>query len=258
MEQFRGRRPSPALAVATAALILAGTGTAAASGPFAVIAKELGLNGKQKQQVAAIAGKQIAAKAPTLTVLNATNATNAANAANATNATNAGNAATVGGLGPSAFVPASRVITYAQTTNAMGTGGASGTGVLTLATVGPFTIVGKCVSYAGGSSARTYIRTTQGNSAVNLTLADNTDDLTPTTDAGSWQQGGTDVPGDDPIGNQAVGTPGTPSFQESPQGPTSAISGDGQTRLLIQPIVGSYLGAGTAPACTFYGSIIAS
>lgn len=259
MKKLRGRHGSPALAVATVALVVAGSGTAAASGPVAFIAKELGLTSKEKKQVKSIADGQIAAKAPTLTVLNATNADHAASATDATNATNAGNANTLGGLGPSAFVSSSRLITYAQTVNVAGTGGASGTGVVTLATIGPFTIIGKCTSYAGGSAARTYLRTTQGNTAITKTEGgDDTSDLTPTTNTGQWQQGGTDVPGDDPIGPQAVGTSSSPDFEESANGPTTAISGDGQTRLIIQPVVGSYIGAGTPPLCTFYGSIISA
>jgi len=254
--RYRSRRPSPAMVVAMLALVLAGAGTASANGAVGLIAKELGLTGKQKKQIASIADKQIAAKAPTLSVASATDATDATNA---TNATNAANATALGGFAASAFASSSHFMTYDQTVTATGTGGASGTGVVTLASVGPFTIVGKCTSYSGGSAARTYIRSTQSNTAVTETEGgEDTTDLTPTTNTGQWQQGGTDVPGDDPIGPQAVGTSASPSFAQSTDGPSSAISGDRQTRLVIQPVVGSYVGAATAPACTFYGYIISS
>jgi hypothetical protein len=89
MQRFQ-RRPSPALVVATFALVVASAGTA--SGAVAFIAKLAGLNHKQKGQVTSIADAQIAAKAPTLSVLSATNATNAANATTAANANALGGA----------------------------------------------------------------------------------------------------------------------------------------------------------------------
>ncbi|MGD0198536.1 MAG: hypothetical protein ABSC56_11620 [Solirubrobacteraceae bacterium] len=93
MQRFHGRCPSPALVVATVALVVAGSGTALARGPVAFISKELGLNSKQKKQVTSIADSQIEKQAPTLTVLNATNAINA------TSATTAGSAAPSGSAG---------------------------------------------------------------------------------------------------------------------------------------------------------------
>jgi hypothetical protein len=81
------RRPTPAMAVAIAALIAALGGTAVAGGV---------LNKKKVNNI-------ITNRAPGLSVASAkkadsaTNATNATNASNATNATNATNASTVGG-----------------------------------------------------------------------------------------------------------------------------------------------------------------
>jgi hypothetical protein len=162
-----------------------------------------------------------------------------------------GSTGSTGATGPA------NTTTYYQTVNTTGTGGASGPGVVTLATIGPFTIVGKCVAYNGGSSARTYIRTTQSNSALDESASgSDTTAFSPTFDSGQYQQGGQDIVGDAPFGAQADGTAGAPSFQQSDDGPTGTISGDGQTRLILEPEVGSYIGTPPAPACTFYGSII--
>jgi hypothetical protein len=153
----------------------------------------------------------------------------------------------------------SHVFTYDQTVNTTGSGGASGAGVVTLAKVGPFTIIGKCATYDGGSDARTYVRTTQANSAVvNSNSGGDTLVFGPTFDSADYQQGGQDVVGDDPIGPQSSGTSGSPSIEQSGDGPLSVVSGDGRTRLIIDPVVGNYLGGGSPSACTFYGWIIAS
>jgi hypothetical protein len=155
--------------------------------------------------------------------------------------------------------------TYYQAVTTTGSGGASGPGVVTLATIGPFSIIGKCTSYNGGSAARTYIRTTEAQSAVFNTSSYDTVNLGPSTPIGEYQQGGQNVGGDDPFGPQAVGTAASPVLQDgvqpqngtAPIGPTTALSGDGRTRLILEPAVGSYVGAPpNNPACTFYGSII--
>ena len=83
MRKRINRRPTPALAIAIVALVLAVGGTSFAAAPVAFIAKVVGLNTRQKKRVTAIADAQISAKASTLSVLNATNATNATNAVNA-------------------------------------------------------------------------------------------------------------------------------------------------------------------------------
>jgi hypothetical protein len=168
-----------------------------------------------------------------------------------------GSTGPVGSTGTTGSTGPSNTTTYYQAVNTTGTGGASGPGVVTLATIGPFTIIGKCTSYNGGSDARTYIRTTESNSALDESGADTTN-FSPTDDTGEYQQGGQDVVGDAPFGAQAAGKTGDPSFEQSDDGPTGAISGDGLTRLILEPEVGSYIGSGTPPACTFYGSIIAA
>ena len=76
MRRLKGRRPSPAMSVAVAALIIALVGTAMAA-PTAI--KSV-LNKQEKKQVKNIAANQINKLAPGLSVARAEAATNAANA----------------------------------------------------------------------------------------------------------------------------------------------------------------------------------
>jgi hypothetical protein len=96
VRRIKGRRPSPAMIVAGAALVFALAGTAIA-GPIAI--KSV-LNKQEKKQVKAIAKNQVNNLAPGLSVAKATTATNA------TNATNANNANTLDNLEPSELSPA--------------------------------------------------------------------------------------------------------------------------------------------------------
>jgi hypothetical protein len=73
MRRLKGRRPSPAMTVAGAALIIALAGTAMA----APTALKSVLDKKEKKQVKNIANKQINKRAPGLSVANAQNAGNA-------------------------------------------------------------------------------------------------------------------------------------------------------------------------------------
>jgi hypothetical protein len=186
MQRIQVRRPSPAVAISLAALVVASSGTAFASGPIASIAKALGLSGKQKNQVTSIVDKQIAAKAPGLNVLSAATATNASTA---TNATNAGNATTLGGQGPSTFFPASRVLS----TGTVATLPDSTPTATTLLRAGPFTLQGTCT--VSGSvvtlyfyldfPANTIYQTTPESTAGTLELDHNvsTDLTTPNFDS---------------------------------------------------------------------------
>lgn len=99
MKRIKGSRPSPALVVAGAALVIALAGTAVAD-PLAVTSV---LNKKEKKQVKKIANGQIKKLAKDLSVATAANATNAQNAANADNA------ARLNGLDPTQLSPSTGV-----------------------------------------------------------------------------------------------------------------------------------------------------
>ena len=85
MQRFSGRKPSPAMVVACAAMIVALAGTAMAA-PTAI--KSI-LNKKEKKQVKNIAKNQVNALAPGLSVKHAGTATSADTAKRADAATNA-------------------------------------------------------------------------------------------------------------------------------------------------------------------------
>ena len=93
MTKSKGRRPSPAMIVALAALVVALAGTAMAA-PTAI--KSI-LNKKEKKQVKNIAKNQINALAPGLSVKHANTAGSADSAKHADSATNADNADALSG-----------------------------------------------------------------------------------------------------------------------------------------------------------------
>jgi hypothetical protein len=227
-------KPSPSMAVAVVALVMAMTGGAYAAG--ATSAKS------HKHKKPPTFAQKV------LTVVNA-HRSQLIGPAGATGGT--GTTGTTGTPGPA------NMITYNATTSVTGTGGATGAGVIVLATVGPFAVVGKCTTYMSSAVAQTYIRATQDGSAVrNQGNGDDEDPFGPTTDTTDDQRGGTDVLGDDPIGDYAEGAPGSPDIAETDDGWTTVLSGDQQTRLLIDPVNASYVGGSSSPACTFYGSIV--
>jgi cytoskeletal protein RodZ len=107
MRKFPRPRVSPALVISIVALVLALGDTSMASVPVGYLSRALGLSSREQKQVKSIAEKEIAIKAPGLSVrsaatagdattaktaTSATNATNANSATTATNATNATNA----------------------------------------------------------------------------------------------------------------------------------------------------------------------
>lgn len=95
-------RISPSLVISLIALVLAASGTSLASVPLGALARTLGLSSKQKKQVITLANKQIAKKAPKLSVLfarsaaKASSAVTAIDAVNTTNAIRAASATTAG------------------------------------------------------------------------------------------------------------------------------------------------------------------
>lgn len=101
MKSFRLRRPSPALVVATVALVVAMGGTAYAG--FSVPKNSVGSKQLKKN---AVTTKKIKNGAVTANKINTSGLT-VPNATNATNATNANNANALGGQGPSAFASSS-------------------------------------------------------------------------------------------------------------------------------------------------------
>jgi hypothetical protein len=94
MSEKHSRRLTPSMVVALAALFVALSGNAVASGPESTVARLLGLTGKQSSQVKKIASSVVTSRAPGLSVKFAATAGTATNATNATNATTAGTATT--------------------------------------------------------------------------------------------------------------------------------------------------------------------
>jgi hypothetical protein len=92
MRKFRRPRVSPALVISIVALVLAAGGTSLASVPVAYVSEALGLSSREQKQVKSIAEKEIAVKAPGLSVRSAATAGDAATAKTATTATSAINA----------------------------------------------------------------------------------------------------------------------------------------------------------------------
>jgi hypothetical protein len=156
MSNPRAKRPSPALVISILALFVALGGSAYAATKLgtkniknnaitaAKIKKEAVTSAKIK--AGAVTGSKIVTSSLG-TVPSATSATNAVNATNATNATNAVNATNFSRYFTTGLVKA----TPGQT--------------VTLAAVGPFTIVGQCKDEGAGKyRAATFVRTTEPHS----------------------------------------------------------------------------------------------
>jgi hypothetical protein len=98
MSKLRLRPPSPALLVATIALIVALGGTSYAAFKIGTNNIKNGAVTTKKLRNGAVTQKKLGRN---LTVANALHSNSASSAGSATNASNAGNANTVGGYGPS-------------------------------------------------------------------------------------------------------------------------------------------------------------
>ena len=178
------------------------------------------------------------------------------NGTNGTNGTNGATGAT-GAPGATGKTGPSHIITWQVNNVAVGSGGASGTGVVTLATVGPFTILGKCTTSGGFYYAQTYLRTSQAGSAENDYWDKSYGVFGPTTvDTATLQPGGAAVAGDVEVGNQADNSAaGTDNriFYGPYDGSTTALSADGLTYLNAYESVGVLVAGATAAAPCYFG-----
>jgi len=127
------------------------------------------------------------------------------------------------------------------------TAGASSTtpAIVTLATIGPFTVTGECFITTGTTvHAETYVTTSQNHSALDdYSKAGEVADFNSTS--GALQ-----------IGATASGSPGSPGFYGPNDGSTALESGDGTLFVNLFTGVGTYVGSAggaTEPACTFFG-----
>lgn len=151
----------------------------------------------------------------------------------------------------------SHLVQYNVSAPATGTGGASGDGVVTLATAGPFTLIGKCTTNAGSTYAQTYLRTSVDHAVMDDYEGNSFSDFS-TTSAGTAQTGGTAVPGDALVGYSASST-GTAAFTGPNDGSTAAMSPDRVTTVNAFTNAGVFVGVGaggTPPPCTFSGYIV--
>lgn len=153
MRYLRKARVSPALAVATIALIVALAGTSIAKVPIGFVASALGLNSKQKKQVTTIADTEIKHKAGGLSVKNAKHATSASSATTATTATTAKtattaatavNAAELDGQAATAFEPSADFFRSGLVTAASGQ-------TVPIVSFGSFALSLVCTAGGGGA-----------------------------------------------------------------------------------------------------------
>jgi hypothetical protein len=240
-DRLRSLRPTPSMAVAITALVFAASGGAyaAAGGPAAhattasVHHAQAAAKKKKKPTTGPRGPRGFRGPAGPAGPTGAKGATGATGAAGATGPQGvAGQTGATGPQGPS------HIVTWSQSGVPAGAGGASGTGVVTLATVGPFTILGKCTTDGTNVFAQNYIRTSQNGSSLDDfgrvplqtgTLA-NGGFNSNTTDPSATQTGGTAVPGDIQINKSANNVPNlTMQLQGTLNSATTAISADGAT-----------------------------
>jgi hypothetical protein len=117
--------------------------------------------------------------------------------------------------------------------------------IVTLATIGPFTVTGECFISSGTTvDAETYVTTSQNHSAL--------DDYSKAGEVADFNS----TSGALEIGATAAGPPGSPGFYGPNNGSTALESGDGTLFVNLFVGVGVYLGSAggaTEPACTFFG-----
>ena len=284
-EKLRSLRPTPSMAVAITALVFAASGGAyaAAGGPAAHAsavghAKAAASKKKKKKPTTGPRGPRgprglrgFAGPAGHAGPAGATGATGAAGSAGAKGATGSqgihGNQGQTGATGPAG---PGRIFNWSQTgivPPVSGGGGASGAGIVTLAIVGPFTIVGKCTTDGTNVYAQNYIRTSQNGSSLDDfgraalqsgALADggfndNTQDPTSTV-----QTGGQNVLGDIQINKSADNLGGiSAQLQGTLDSMTTAVSQDGLTYLNSFESAG-VTGSGTNATCYFDGFLMSN
>jgi hypothetical protein len=180
----------------------------------------------------------------------ATGATGVTGAHGATGAT--GTTGSAGIQGATGATGPSHIVTWSVNDVPVGSGGGSGTGVVTLATVGPFTIVGKCTTNSGSFYAQTYLRTSETGDAEQDVARNDYDPFNPTTtDLATVQPGGTAVTGDVQIGYVANGST---SFLEGPKGSsTAATSASGSLYMDSFESEGILIGGATSSAPCYFG-----
>ena len=169
----------------------------------------------------------------------ATGATGAPGAAGAKGATGAtgpqGPAGPAGGPGTAA---PSNIVTWNTT---IATGGIDGPNTATLATVGPFTVIGSCAS-GEGTGAETDLTTSQDGSS--LVWYD------------SNYPGNFNNDGPYTVSDSASGVPGSPGYWGPDYGPFSATSADGTTAITGSATNGVYVQGADGPACSFSGYLV--
>ena len=271
-DRFRSLKPTPSMGVALTALVLAASGgayaaNAAPQGAHLTAAHVLThatKKKKKKQQPSRGARGPRGPRGPR-GLTGAAGLAGLAGAKGATGATGAtGSAGAPGAAGKQGIQGIQGVTGPAgpsHTTNwlvqnvAPGAGGASGTGVATLATVGPFTLLGKCTTDGTNVYAQDYIRTSQAGSMESDLIRNSFPVFSPgTTDTDTTQTGGQAVAGDIQVGRSANNTANA-QFLEGPVGDSiAAMSADGSTYLSSVESNG-VIGSGTNATCFFAGYV---
>jgi hypothetical protein len=253
-------RPTPSMAVAVMALVFAAGGGAYAANAVTAKSKHHKRH-KHHKPAHGDAKKDLALlRSHRSSLRGAKGATGPAGPA--------GPAGLGGPAGPTGAAGVSPIVMW-HTTAPVGAGGASGTGVVTLATVGPFTLVGKCTETGGKTYAWSYIRTSQEHSAMNDYEKESAEDFGPETEPeDAAQPGGQKVNGDLAIGAFADdvstgGSKGEPLFYGPYDGSVAALSGDLKTYVNAFTSEGTWVGTtGGAnpenPACEFNGWAISN
>lgn len=262
------RPPSPSLAVAILALVIAMTGGAFAASS-AVSKKKKSSSPSINSLIAWDAKSFFRSHRGSFTGPGGVNGTNGLNGTNGT----PGAPGPPGGTGPQGLAGPSHSLTWNVTTNFLGTGsangGAAGPGVFTLATVGPFTILGKCTQSGSSVYAWSYLRTSQPHSAMDdAETGTHLKDFGPnSSDPRGTQPGGQHVLGDVEIGDSAddgfSGYPSNPAFGGPDFGSTAAISGDSQTYINAFTNESVFPGSKTgsnpnSPSCEFNGYVVSN
>jgi hypothetical protein len=252
------------MAVAITALVFAASGGAyaAAGGPAAHASAASHANAttakKKKPKTGPRGPRGFTGPAGHTGPAGATGATGTTGTTGAKGATGATGSQGIQGLvGSTGAAGPSHIVTWLVQNVPTGPGGASGPEVKTLATVGPFTLLGKCTSNGTIVTGQNYIRTSQTNSMESDNTRSTNPVFSPTTNDGLTQPGGTNVTGDIQIGAASNNT-GVAQFLEGPRGnATAAMSADGLTFLTAFTSSG-VIGSGTSATCYFAGYLMSN
>jgi len=158
-----------------------------------------------------------------------------------------------GGVGPKGATGAQGVpgTTFYHQTIATAGVDLAHTNIVTLATVGPFTVYGWCYLDTSGSStngntiAQTEVTTSQDHSALN--------DYDTSANFPDWL-----AVNEYQIGYSVSGNNTAPAFTGANDGSVGMASADGNTLVNVFPGEGVYTGVfahPSAPACTFFGTV---